>query len=94
MVANGNEVSPLRRCKALLSSVEMMVFSVKGMPRPVNKERADVHGPQLSLVYSVTGYLLAICLNSYGSALPDAPLSAPGLPAEVVAFAVLVAGGG
>ena len=94
MVANGSEVSPLRRCKALLSSGETMVFSVKGMPRPVNKERADAHGPQFSPVYSVTGYLLTICLNSYGSTLPDALLLAPGLPAEVVAFALLAAGGG
>ena len=94
MVANGSDVSPLRRRKALLSSAVAMVFSEKGTPRAVNRERAAAQGAQFSLVYSVTGYLLAICLNSYGSAPPAGLLLMPALPEDEMVFVLAVEGGG
>lgn len=44
-----------------------MDFSVNGTPRLASTARPASHGPQLLVVYSVTGYLAVTCFSSYGS---------------------------
>jgi len=55
MVSNGSELWLLRRCSASISSLLLTVRSSNGMPRVMSSERAVLHGPHSSLLYSVTG---------------------------------------
>ena len=48
-------LSPLRRCRASMSSAVVTVRSVNGMPRLVSRVRPLPQGAQSSPVYSVTG---------------------------------------
>ena len=70
MVKKGNDVLPLKVCRACASSAEDTVFSAKGTPRLRSSKRPCSHGAQLLAVYRVTGNWLTTRRSSKGSATP------------------------